>query len=358
MSAMSCPTSAECGGCPLISYAPEQAREFHERRIRDAFRKQLGTPLTTSHIEWFSLGGSTGYRRRIRLCVSDGGRVGFFNQAKHPHCAALSPALRELLAGFVGEAAEHGEPLTWLHHLELREPDLDQRPAVYFVKRDPGRALPPSVQEELGNWLSRFSFAVAGEPTPVPAQRLGLPAVWHYVPISSFLQVNEAVNQRLVTDLVLAAESRCLESFCDLYAGSGNFALPLLAQGLTGCSVELDPAAAAAAQRAAQEQSLDNGEFVNADAGEWADRAAAGGQAYDLVLLDPPRGGVRTHLCAMASLSRRHLVYFSCNVQSLARDLGVLQGLGFAIQTIATYNMFQYTEHVETMVWLERTPKQ
>lgn len=355
MSVTSCPTSVECGGCPLISYAPEQAREFYATQVRDAFSRYLITRVP--HVEWFSIASSAGYRRRIRLRVFDDGHVGFFNEAKYSHCGALSPALRAVLIEFLRGAAEHREALRQLQYLELREPDLDHRPAAYFVKRNPSEALPLGMREELGNWLSGYCFAIAGEPpSPVPAQRLALPSVWHYVPISSFLQVNEAVNRRLVSDLLLRVQTHQVTSFCDLYAGAGNFALPLLSAGLIGCAVELDSAASMAARRSALEQSLVHGDFASGDAGEYAAQAAHARRSYDLVLIDPPRGGVRSHLDAMASLSRRHLVYLSCNVQSLARDLAALEGLGFSIQTVGTYDMFQHTEHVETMVWLERVP--
>lgn len=354
---MSCPTSVECGGCPLISYAPEQAREFYATQVRDAFSRHLKTPFAVPDFEWFSIASSTGYRRRIRLRVFDDGRVGFFNEAKYSQCGALSPALRAELTEFLRGAAVHREALKQLQYMELREPDLDHRPAAYFVRRDPSYALPSGMREELDDWLSGYCFAVAGEPAlPVPVQRLALPFVWHYVPISSFLQVNEAVNRRLVSDLILRAQAHQVTSFCDLYAGSGNFALPLLSAGLTGCAVEIDPAAAMAARRSALEQSLAHGDFANDDAGEYAAQAAHAGRSYDLVLIDPPRAGVRSHLSAMASLTRRHLVYLSCNAQSLARDLAILEDRGFSIQTVGTYDMFQHTEHVETMVWLERLP--
>lgn len=265
----------------------------------------------------------------------------------------LTPALREQLGQLLDESKEHAPALRLLRHLELREPDLDGRRGVYFAKRDPTRALDAEIRANLGQWLRDHCAAVADEVEPVPSQRLALSGSWHYVPVSSFLQINARINECLVSDLVSEVRARRLASFCDLYAGSGNFTLPLLAAGLSGWSVELDDRACAAAERAAIEQALSFWRFVNRDASQFA-RELAGTRQFELVVLDPPRAGVRQDLDAMARLSAHSLVYCACNVRSLARDLARLVELGWTLDRISAYDMFEHTDHLETVAWLHR----
>lgn len=348
-----CASSRECGGCPLIDSGPELARKIREDRLRAELQRTLGTTYTTMPISWNARPQPEGYRRRIRLRIDADGRVGFFNPSKYRQCAALTPALREFLNEFLDAARHEAQTLRFLQHLELREPDLDCRPGVYFTKRDAEQPLSSEIRTQLERWLGQCLFAVANDSARIPSQRLPLCSLWQYVPVSSFLQINAAVNQCLVADLVARAQARRIRSFCDLYAGSGNFALPLLAAGLRGCSVEIDGNASAAAERAALEQSLVGSEFIHLDAGEFA-RTASQSRTYELVVIDPPRAGVRQHLAAMADLCRHSLVYCSCNIRSLARDLAILLGLGFAIDSVDAYDMFEHTDHLETVVWLHR----
>jgi 23S rRNA (uracil1939-C5)-methyltransferase len=198
--------------------------------------------------------------------------------------------------------------------------------------------------------------AIATELAPIPCQRFALPDAWHYVPISSFVQVNETINLALVQDLVIRARQLDLRTFCDLYAGSGNFSLPLVAAGLSGDSVELDSRAVDAARRAAEVQAFSGLDFAIGDAGAFAEQALVRRRSFDLVVVDPPRAGIRQHLPSIAALCDRYLVYCSCNPGSLARDLARLVSSGFELESVALYDMFEHTHHVETMVWL-RAPR-
>ena len=51
----------------------------------------------------------------------------------------------------------------------------------------------------------------------------------------------------------------------------------------------------------------------------------------------------------------RRILYVSCRPASLARDLGALAGeRGYAVRSLAPFDFFPHTPHVETLVVLER----
>jgi 23S rRNA (uracil1939-C5)-methyltransferase len=116
-------------------------------------------------------------------------------------------------------------------------------------------------------------------------------------------------------------------------------------------------------------------------------------QRDDVVILNPPRRGCdRKLLTALHALQPRTVVYVSCNPTTLARDLAILTAPRdpLAVQTtgradklllanaargesilhtaddgectalrvvrVQPVDMFPQTEHVEVVVWLERTP--
>ena len=76
--------------------------------------------------------------------------------------------------------------------------------------------------------------------------------------------------------------------------------------------------------------------------------------APDLVVVNPPRRGIGPDLAAWSDASpARHVVYSSCNVATLARDLAAMPSLRAV--TGRVFDMFPQTPHTEVMVLLERT---
>jgi 23S rRNA (uracil1939-C5)-methyltransferase len=141
-------------------------------------------------------------------------------------------------------------------------------------------------------------------------------------------------------------------SFVDAYAGSGNFALPLLSRGLRGVAVESNASAVESAREAAVAQGHDPAAFVLDDAAAYAERLARRGERVDLVLVDPPRAGLKSGLAALAGLAAGWLAMCSCNPVTLARDLRALQDLGFELESLQAFDMFPQTHHLETLAWL------
>jgi 23S rRNA (uracil1939-C5)-methyltransferase len=76
----------------------------------------------------------------------------------------------------------------------------------------------------------------------------------------------------------------------------------------------------------------------------------------DLVVVDPPRRGLDVALTsALAESPPKRLIYLSCGLESLVADLKLLERNGtLALRGLETFNFFPFTEHVETLVWLDR----
>ena len=78
----------------------------------------------------------------------------------------------------------------------------------------------------------------------------------------------------------------------------------------------------------------------------------------DILLCDPPREGIG--LPAARSLSRvladrgapTALIWLACDNASLARDLKPFLDVGFRLHSMALFDCFTYTTHVETVVLL------
>jgi 23S rRNA (uracil1939-C5)-methyltransferase len=170
----------------------------------------------------------------------------------------------------------------------------------------------------------------------------------------AFSQANWNLNEILVE----AVKSWALEGsgaapirVLELYAGVGNFGLPVARAGALVTMVEGNPVALADGRYNARSNHIGRCRF-RAGSAEAAIEAAFPGE-YDLVLLDPPRTGLsKEALAALARLKAPRILYLSCDPPTLARDLRHLKGEEYRVRRLQGYDMFPQTAHIETLVEL------
>ncbi len=70
----------------------------------------------------------------------------------------------------------------------------------------------------------------------------------------------------------------------------------------------------------------------------------------DIVVLDPPRAGAKAKVCTkIANSGAPIVVYIACDPASLARDTATLTQHGYALHSIAAFDIYPMTHHVETV---------
>ena len=172
---------------------------------------------------------------------------------------------------------------------------------------------------------------------------------------SSFYQVNPPQAERLYRAAIGMAQLTGKESVLDAYCGVGTIGLAASSQAGRVAGVELNPAAARDASGNARRNNVRNARFFAGDAGEFLRDAAAGGEPFDVVLMDPPRAGAsREFLEAICAAAPRRVVYISCNPETQARDLRFLTSHGYHAERAQPVDMFPFTHHIENIVSLSR----
>ena len=136
----------------------------------------------------------------------------------------------------------------------------------------------------------------------------------------------------------------------DLYCGVGGFALTTAAPGREVVGVEVSEEAVRSATASAERLGVaDRVRFVPGDATAYA----AAHEAPDLVVVNPPRRGLGAELAGWLETSGvEHVVYSSCNAESLARDLAAMPSLRPVRARLL--DMFPHTPHHEVLTLLRR----
>lgn len=270
-------------------------------------------------------------------------------ELKYAH-VTISPD-SELMVRFVVRS-EHGLATLRKRSSELRE--LLPQAAVISVNLLPEhKAVLEGEREEplVGSALAMRLGAQAGR------------SVTLYLRPQSFFQTNTRVAEALYAQASEWVDDVDPRSLWDLYCGVGGFALFTARSRTAGSGagtsdaardvlgVEISEQAIRSAERSATEAGID-ARFLAGDATEFALGADAA-ELPELIVVNPPRRGIGEELADWLERSPiRHVIYSSCNPESLARDLERMPS--FAVRQARLFDMFPHTSHLEVAVLLER----
>jgi len=364
-----CPVFGVCGGCSLQHLDPGAQVAAKQRMLGDNLQRVAGVapdawlpPIDGEH--W-------GYRAKARLSIrqvrNKGVLVGFRERASSfvtvmeacpvldPRLDALIQPLKELVAGMsrpdripqAEVAATDADAAVVIRHLtELTDADRERLASfqathgviVETQAKGPETATPldPTRPARLVYELPEFDVTLHFRST-------------------DFVQVNRAVNRRLVSRAVALLEPAPGDRVLDLFCGIGNFSLPLARCGASVLGLEGEAALVERAAANAAANGLDGGtEFRTADLEAVPLNEIPGARAVDKVLLDPPRSGAVEAIKHIAEgLRPRRIVYVSCNPATLARDAAILANAGYRLDAAGIANMFPHTAHVESIARFE-----
>ena len=171
---------------------------------------------------------------------------------------------------------------------------------------------------------------------------------------SSFYQINHQQTEKLYKAAINMAEITKKDTVIDAYCGIGT--IGIAASGKAGhvIGVELNKDAVKDAEENAKINNIKNIRFVNADAGEFLVEYAAKKKAA-VVIMDPPRSGSSEEfLNAILKIKPDRVVYVSCNPDTQRRDVEVLLKGGYKVKGCKPFDMFPFTDNVETVILLSR----
>ncbi len=170
----------------------------------------------------------------------------------------------------------------------------------------------------------------------------------------SFFQTNSygaEVLYQTVRDFIGPMEDPVIY---DLYCGTGTIAQILAPMARQVVGVEIVEEAVQAARENARLNGLSNCTFYAGDVLQVVDTLP---QRPDLIVLDPPRDGVHPKaLEKILNFGVDSIVYISCKMTSLARDLTPIQAAGYRVERVRGVDLFPGTVHTETVVLLRRSP--
>ncbi|MBU3161800.1 23S rRNA (uracil(1939)-C(5))-methyltransferase RlmD [Clostridium frigoris] len=171
----------------------------------------------------------------------------------------------------------------------------------------------------------------------------------------SFFQVNSVQTEVLYDKVLEYANLSGGEVVLDAYCGTGTISLFLSQKAKKVYGVEIVPQAIENAKINADVNNVENTEFLVGEAEIIIPKLIKDGVNADVVVVDPPRKGCdKSLLEAISHMGPITIVYVSCDPGTLARDLGILNELGYITKEIQPVDMFPQTAHVECVARIEK----
>jgi 23S rRNA (uracil1939-C5)-methyltransferase len=338
-----CPYFGRCGGCQWQHAAYPAQLAFKEQIVRSQLVRIGGqqSPLVRPML---GMGEPWRYRNHVQLRIDREGRVGYYALKSHdvtpvddcPIAHPLLASMWDLIASCRARASRislragvhTGERLAIIAGLDETPPALE-RPLPYSCLY-----MAPSGAAHLLCGADHLHERLLGRRFRISAD--------------AFFQNNTPQAEAMIEVLRGYLQLRPGDTLLDAYCGGGALGLSLAGEGVALLGIEAWPPSVEDAQHNAQGQ-------ATIWQGDVADVLAAQRPQVDAIVLDPPRAGCTPEaLAALAATGAGRIAYVSCDPATLARDIGRLGALGYALREVQPVDMFPQTYHIEAVAWLER----
>ena len=326
-----CPHFERCGGCDLQHLEEDLQLRYKVEAVRETLLRIGGieAPPKVTVVP----GRPWGYRLRTQLHLATGDQgleVGYFARKSHDlvaveRCPVLVPELEGALEGLPQRLSE----------VSHRRIDLTAGDEAQWTVSPPVDDLPQGeVETRVGDLVYAYDARCFFQ-----AHRQLVPAL-----------IEHAVGPGVIAGDGNAGDgSAASDTAFDLYAGVGLFSLPLAKCYRRVVAVEWDRVASRYAIRNARRNHLANIEVEHRAVDSWIHRLPPKAAR---VLVDPPRRGLTQDIRRTLLARRpRRLTYVSCQVATLARDLGQMRS-GFRIESLTLLDMLPQTGYIEAVVQL------
>jgi len=367
-----CKIYSECGGCQIQHIKDSNQIEIKSDLVRETLERIGG--FKEIRIEPMIPSPSTyGYRTRTQLkvrYVNQQVRLGFYREGSHHHvpveeCLVFHPELNKILKLLEQALREERFKTLKLSSVHLHLSAATRQLLIRLLLN--ASQHPPHDLKETGEALyDRLSEAIGSlmglvlSPRHGPRQVFGRDFVeesfgeYRYrISDGAFSQINPEAADLLIEQAIRLADLTGNERVLELHCGVGTMSLPIATRSTHLRGLDANRIAIEDARFNAVANHVQRLEFLCTDAEQGLRQCLAEGQKYDRLILDPPREGLsKTAIDLIGQLAPSKIIYVSCEMATLARDLHRLCEQEYRPGRLQPVDMFPQTAHVELVAEL------
>lgn len=365
-----------CGGCHLQHMDKEEQCYFKRQKVVDCFASIA--KMTPNVVEVLDMDSPYRYRNKVQVpiqLVNDEVKMGFYRNHSHDiiefeDCLVQTKCSNKIVHRMKALLKEYQVASNFRHIVIKHSHNTDEVMVVWVVREYPFKfveELKEKLMSEFSNIKSivvninqRNDNVVLSSDEVILTEsgqiKESLNDFYFNISSRSFYQINPIQTKVLYEKAMEYATIKPEDIVVDFYCGTGTIGLFASQYAKKVIGVEIVPEAIADAKVNAENNGINNIQFICADAKDGSKEILKMGQKVDVVFVDPPRKGCDEEtLSAIVEMAPKKIVYISCDPSTLARDCKLLKEWGYSVEEVQPVDMFPLTHHVETVCLLTRT---
>ena len=347
-----CPYYYECGGCTIMDINYETQIKLKEKLIKNAIKKSSSIDL--NHIDIIK-SKNLGYRNKIRLQVTDRGRLAYNKASSNElieikDCLLANDHIRKNLTNIQNISEDiHNKFGNIIKEISIRSNGEEILLNIYTKNHN---ELYSYIKENYPKLTYNINFINGREIKTLGKDHLNFRLKYKIFKVSKddFYQVNDYQIENLYDTArnYLDKDKKLLDLFC----GSGISSIALNDDNIVG--VEINKSAIEDAKENAKKNKLKNYKFIAKNA-KYIDQKFIEKEKINALTVDPPRAGLDKEIIKTIAKSKiEKIIYISCNPQTLARDIKRFIDRGYKLEKIKAVDMFPQTMHVEAIALIQK----
>lgn len=338
-----CPYFEECGGCQFLNMNYQDSLDYKQNKVEEIMNKYLGIKIKINNI--VACDNNLYYRNKTTFQVKND--IGFFKEKTNTLIPVDKCYISDIKINDIYKVIKDNLNLTNVKQVIIRATKNTLESMVIFKTSNyiDNKKIIDILKKKV-NSIYINDELIYGKGKIIE----NLCNKNFYISPSSFFQVNTLQAEKLYNKAIEYANIKKEDTVLDLYCGTGTIGIVASDKAKKVIGIELNKEAIKDANENKKLNNINNIEFYAGDVGKILNK---NNYKPDTIIVDPPRAGLDSlALSQILNIKPKKLVYVSCDLMTLARDLKLLSN-DYDILELTPVDMFPYTAHVESVCALK-----
>lgn len=338
-----CPYFEECGGCQFLNMNYQDSLYYKQNKVEEIMNKYLGIKIKINNI--VACDNNLYYRNKTTFQVKND--IGFFKEKTNTLIPVDKCYISDIKINDIYKAIKDNINLTNVKQVIIRATKNTLESMVIFKTSNyiDNKKIIDILKKKVDSIYINDEL-IYGKGKIIE----NLCNKNFYISPSSFFQVNTLQAEKLYNKAIVYADIKKEDTVLDLYCGTGTIGIVASDKAKKVIGIELNKEAIKDANENKKLNNINNIEFYAGDVGKILNK---NNYKPDIIIVDPPRVGLDSlALAQILNIRPKKLVYVSCDLMTLVRDLKLLSN-DYDILELTPVDMFPYTAHVESVCALK-----
>lgn len=369
-----CPHYQKCGGCNIMHFSDLEQDKFKKEIIANLIKKHE-IKYNSENITYFDNPNKLAYRNKITFTfgIKNNKMILGFNQPKSHdvveinNCYLIDQELNDI-KDLIYENIKKINDSVYnkktkkgnLQKLTIRKTQNNELMVILNVNTNQAdkytKIYKNILQDKRGKNIKSFIINKKDNSQIIIGQEFiqdKINNIKYNIRTKDFFQVNNAQTVNIYENIKKLINPKH-KNILDAYCGIGSIGTYIQKDLINVFGIEIINTAIKSVKENALLNNKHSLKYYQGDISKIIQDIYKTKEQFDTVIIDPPRKGIPNNfLNILNEYLPKEIIYLSCNPQTLMKNLKKLENK-YQITHVSVYDMFSQTNHIETLVKLEK----